>query len=72
MGTPEPVERAVAHLPRVVLEAEEARAAANGRVLAPAGIEGPYGVYGPDERLIGVWRDRGANARPEMVLAPPG
>jgi tRNA pseudouridine55 synthase len=72
VGAPEPVERAAAHLPRVVLEAEEARAAANGRVLAPAGIDGPYGVYDPDGRLIGVWQDEGANARPEMVLAPPG
>ena len=72
VGTPEPVERAVAHLPRVVLEAEEARAAANGRVLAPAGIEGPYGVYGPDRAPDRRLADLGANARPEMVLAPPG
>jgi tRNA pseudouridine55 synthase len=72
VGRPEPVERAAAHLPRVAVDAEEARAAANGRVLAPAGIEGPYGVYGPDDRLIGIWQDRGANAHPEMVLAPAG
>jgi tRNA pseudouridine55 synthase len=72
VGTPAPVERAVAHLPRVELDTEEAAAAAHGRVLAPAGIEGPYGVFGPDGHLIGVWRDRGANARPEMVLAPSG
>jgi tRNA pseudouridine55 synthase len=31
---------------------------------------GPYAVHGPDGRLIGVWRDVGAKARPEMVLAP--
>jgi len=69
VGRPEPVERAVAHLPKIAVDAEEARAATNGRVLAPAGIDGPYGVYGPDGRLIGVWQDRGASARPEMVLA---
>ena len=68
-GAPAPVERAVAHLPRVDLEDEEARAASNGRVLAPAGLDGPYGVYGPDGSLIGIWSDRGANARPEVVLA---
>lgn len=66
-----PLELGVAHLPRVDLEEpEEARAAANGSILAPAGIEGPYAVHAPDGRLIGVWRDVGAKARPEMVLAP--
>ncbi|HEX5950278.1 MAG TPA: tRNA pseudouridine(55) synthase TruB [Actinomycetota bacterium] len=70
-GPPLPPERAVAHLPRVDLEEPaEARAASNGSILAPAGIEGPYAVHGPDGRLIGVWRDVGAKARPEMVLAP--
>jgi tRNA pseudouridine55 synthase len=67
---PLPIEAAVGHLPRVDLEAEEARAAANGSILAPAGVPGPYGVFGPDGRLIGVWRDEGAKARPEMVLGP--
>jgi tRNA pseudouridine55 synthase len=57
-----PHEAAVRHLPRVDLGVEEARAAANGSILAPAGIEGPYGV----------WRDEGAKARPETVLAPRG
>ncbi|HEU4526555.1 MAG TPA: tRNA pseudouridine(55) synthase TruB [Actinomycetota bacterium] len=70
-GPPLPLERAVAHLPRVDLEEpEEARAASNGSILAPAGVEGPYAVHGPDGRLIGVWRDAGAKATPEMVLAP--
>lgn len=67
-----PVERAVAHLPRVAVDVVEAEAASHGRVLGPAGINGPYGVYGPDKRLIGIWRDDGPKARPEMVLAPPG
>jgi len=67
---PLPMERAVAHLPRVQLDAVEAGAAANGSILGPAGIEGPYGVFAPDGRLIGVWRDDGAKARPEMVLGP--
>jgi tRNA pseudouridine55 synthase len=69
-GEPLPLERAVAHLPAVRLELEEARAAANGSILAPAGIDGPYAVLGPDGRLIGIWRDVGARARPEMVLGP--
>ncbi len=68
-GTPRPPEVAVAHLPRLDLPAEEARAAAHGSILAPAGLEGPYAVFDPDGRLIGIWRDEGARARPEMVLA---
>jgi len=70
-GTPLPVERAVAHLPRLDLPPEEATAAGHGRVLGPAGIEGPYGVYAPGGRLIGVYRDDGAKARPEVILAVP-
>ena len=71
-GAPLPLEGAVAHLPALSLEAEEAIAAAHGRVLGPAGIDGPYGVFGPEGRLIGIWRDEGGSARPEMVLAPGG
>jgi tRNA pseudouridine55 synthase len=69
-GSPLPVERAVAHLPRIEIDEVEAEAASHGRVLGPAGVEGPYGVYGPEGRLIGIWRDDGPRARPEMVLAP--
>lgn len=69
-GAPLPLERAVTHLPRVDLDLEEARAAAHGSVLAPAGLPGPHAVFGPDGRLIGIWRDDGPKARPEMVLAP--
>jgi tRNA pseudouridine55 synthase len=69
-GAPLPLERAVAHLPRVELDPEEAVAAGNGRVLGPAGIDGPYGVYARDGRLIGLYRDDGAKARPEVILAP--
>jgi tRNA pseudouridine55 synthase len=66
---PLPLDRAVAHLPRVDLDAEEATAASHGRILGPAGIEGPYAVFGPGGTLIGVYRDDGAKARPEIILA---
>ena len=69
-GEPQPLERAVAHLPRCELIAEEAIAASHGRILGPAAIEGPYGVYDPDGRLIGVYRDDGGKARPLVILAP--
>ena len=65
----EPIERAVAHLPRMALEAEEAEAASHGRPLVPAGIEGPYAVFDADGRLIGVYRDEQTMARPEVILA---
>ena len=68
-GNPLPIESAVAHLPRVDLGAEEAEAAAHGRPLGPVGVAGPHAVFGPDGSLIGVWRDEGARARPEVVLA---
>jgi tRNA pseudouridine55 synthase len=52
--TPLPLERAVAHLPRLELSSEEAAAAGHGRVLGPAGIQGPYGVFAPSGALVGV------------------
>lgn len=67
-----PVEAAVEHLPRLELPQPEADAAANGRPLGPAGVDGPYGVYDPQGRLIGMYVDRNAKAVPEMILAPPG
>jgi tRNA pseudouridine55 synthase len=63
------LERAVSHLPRVDLDVEEARVARNGSILGPAGIEGPYAVFGPDRSLIGIYRDDGPKGRPEVILA---
>ncbi len=68
---PLPVETAVAHLPRVDLDPEEVIAAGFGRILGPAGIDGPYGVYAPDGRLVGIYRDDLTKAKPEMILASP-
>ena len=70
LGEALPVERAVAHLPSISLGDDEARAAGNGRPLGPAGIVGPYAAFGPDGRLIAVYRDEHAKAVPLMVLAP--
>jgi tRNA pseudouridine55 synthase len=69
-GPPQPISRAVAHLPTVELEAEEATAAGHGRVLAPSSIAGPYAVTGPGGHLLGVWEDDGPRAKPLVVLAP--
>lgn len=69
-GVPLPIERAVAHLPVLRLDTEEAWAAGHGRVLAPAAIEGPYAVIAPDGRLVGVFQDDGPRSKPLVVLAP--
>ena len=66
---PLPIERAVAHLPRVDLEEEEVRAARHGRPLGPSGHDGPHAVFDPEGRLIGVWEDEGCRSRPHVVLA---
>ena len=60
---------ALRHLPRVDISEEEATAAGHGRILGPAGIAGPYAVHAPDGRLVGVYRDDGAKARPEVIVA---
>jgi tRNA pseudouridine55 synthase len=65
-----PLDRAVAHLPSFELSEEEARVAAHGSILGPAGIEGPYRAVGPDGRLVGIYRDDGAKSVPEVILAP--
>ena len=67
-----PVERALAHLPRVEVDAEEATAVSHGRILGPAGVEGPYAVVASDGRIVAIYRDDGAKAKPEVVLAPAG
>jgi tRNA pseudouridine55 synthase len=69
-GDPLSLERAVAHLPQLRLDEHEAAAAGHGRILGPAGIEGPYAVFGPDGELIGVYEDEGARGRPQVILAP--
>lgn len=68
-GRPLPLERAVAHLPHLVLEPEEAVAATHGRILGPAGVAGPYAVFTSAGTLIGVYEDEGTKARPQVIMA---
>jgi tRNA pseudouridine55 synthase len=70
VGSPLPLDTAVGHLPRLHLDLEEGIAASHGRPLGPAGIVGPYAVYDPDGRLIGVYEDEGPRSRPRVILAP--
>ena len=43
----------------------------SGRILGPAGIEGPYRVHAPDGGLVGIYHDDGSKAIPELILSVP-
>jgi tRNA pseudouridine55 synthase len=66
-----PVDTAVRGLTRVPADANLARLVATGRVL-PRPVEmgdGPWAVFGPDDRLIAVYEPfRDAEAKPAVVL----
>jgi hypothetical protein len=53
----------------VELQPDEAVAVSHGRFLGPAGLVGPYAVFA-NGRVLGVYRDEGAKAKPEVILAP--
>jgi tRNA pseudouridine55 synthase len=42
----------------------------HGRPLPAAGLPGPYGVFAPDGRVLGLVTERDGAARPVVVLAP--
>ena len=71
LGPPLAMATAVAHLPQLRLDALEAEAPrpTDGSSDRP-GSKRPYAVSGPDGELIGVYRDDGGSAKPEMILAP--
>ena len=52
------------------LTAEEADAAANGRALTPAGIDGVYAAQDADGRVIALLRDEAARTKSVVVIRP--
>jgi tRNA pseudouridine55 synthase len=52
------------------LTAEEADAAANGRALTPAGIDGVYAARDADGRVIALLRDDGPRTKSVVVIRP--
>ena len=56
--------------PRRDADADEARVLSHGGPLDPAGIAGPYAVFGPDGGLLAIVSERDGRARAEIVLAP--
>ncbi|KAA8958344.1 tRNA pseudouridine(55) synthase TruB [Mycobacterium sp.] len=56
--------------PRRNLTADEVDAAAHGRALTPAGIDGIYAASAPDGRVIALLRDEGPRTRSVVVVRP--
>ncbi|KKC04999.1 tRNA pseudouridine synthase B, partial [Mycobacterium nebraskense] len=56
--------------PRRDLTAEEAEAAANGRPLSPADIDGVYAACDADGRVIALLRDEGPRTKSVVVIRP--
>lgn len=56
--------------PRRDLSAEQAEATANGRSLAPAGIDGVYAACDPDGRVMALLRDEGSRTKSVVVIRP--
>lgn len=65
------VDRAIATaFPRSDVDAAAARALAHGQLIPAAGVEGTYGVFGPDGSAVALVRDQGRSAKPVLVVTP--
>jgi tRNA pseudouridine55 synthase len=68
-----PLDEAVARvLPRRDADEAAARVLSHGGPLPAVGLAGPYGVFGPDGRVVAIVAEHEGRARAEVVLAPAG
>ncbi|MFD0204127.1 MULTISPECIES: tRNA pseudouridine(55) synthase TruB [Saccharothrix] len=58
--------------PRREIAPREAVALSHGQRLAAGGLDGTYGVFGPDGHVVALAKDEGPIAKPLVVLAPVG
>ncbi|MFE9750812.1 tRNA pseudouridine(55) synthase TruB [Saccharothrix saharensis] len=58
--------------PRREIAPREAIALSHGQRLAAGGLDGTYGVFGPDGHVVALAKDEGPIAKPLVVLAPVG
>lgn len=56
--------------PRRDVTLREANALAHGQRLSAAGLDGTYGVFGPDGRAVALVRDEEQSAKAVLVLTP--
>ena len=61
-----------AAFPRVEVDAAAVRALSHGQEIPAEGVEGTYGVFGPDGKAVALLRDQGRTAKPVLVLTPAG
>ncbi|MER5264735.1 tRNA pseudouridine(55) synthase TruB [Actinosynnema sp. NPDC002837] len=58
--------------PRREIAPREAVALSHGQRLAAGGLDGTYGVFGPDGHVVALAKDEGPIAKPLVVLTPSG
>ncbi|ONI88420.1 tRNA pseudouridine(55) synthase TruB [Saccharothrix sp. ALI-22-I] len=58
--------------PRREIAPREAIALSHGQRLAAGGLDGTYGVFGPDGHVVALAKDEGPIAKPLVVLTPAG
>ncbi|MFI9009623.1 tRNA pseudouridine(55) synthase TruB [Actinosynnema sp. NPDC053489] len=58
--------------PRREIAPREAVALSHGQRLPAGGLDGTYGVFGPDGHVVALAKDEGPIAKPLVVLAPVG
>jgi tRNA pseudouridine55 synthase len=56
--------------PQSIVDSAAAGALAHGRPIPAAGIDGTYGVFGPDGSAVALVRDQGRIAKPVLVVTP--
>ncbi|WP_298181449.1 tRNA pseudouridine(55) synthase TruB [Saccharomonospora sp.] len=63
-------EAVAAAFPRADVDAPVANAIRHGQRIPAAGIDGTYGVFGPEGRVLALAQDTGRVAKPVVVLDP--
>lgn len=54
------------------VDGTQARALSHGQAIPAAGLDGTYGVFGPEGTVLALVREQGHRAKPVLVFAPAG
>lgn len=63
-------EAAGALFPRRQADEDETRTLRHGGAVRATGVDGPYAVFDPHQRVVAIVAEREGRARPQVVLAP--